>query len=255
MLSLIRLQEYLRFQAHHHHEVIAAPPFPLFLHATDTSSAANYALPDASGSSNDLQESFARLQTIFAERHRLPTLRFIEEGFPQFPSSLISAGWSERERLQVMICRPVTGRPASTVFGLTITTLSRESSLQEICEGLDANALGFDPQAQRATQAEAEAFRQQLVASRAFAAYLHDQPVGAGMFTQIHEGLTELVGITTLSAFRRRGIATALTAYMAQSAFEQGATFVFLIAATTQAGHVYERAGFCSFATLVEYGA
>jgi hypothetical protein len=84
MLSQIRLQEYLRFQAHHHHEVIAAPPFPLFLHATDTSSAASYALPDASGSSNDLQESFVRLQTIFAERDRLPTLRFIEEGFPQF---------------------------------------------------------------------------------------------------------------------------------------------------------------------------
>jgi ribosomal protein S18 acetylase RimI-like enzyme len=254
MLSLIRLQEYLHFKAHQQHEVISVPPFTLFLHATDTSSSATYALPDASGSCNDLQESLARLQTIFAGHDRIPTLRFIEESFPQFLPPLISSGWSEREQLQVMICRPETLRPASTVFGLAITPLSRESSLQEICEGLDANALGFDPQAQRATQEDAEAFRQQLVASRAFTAYLHDQPVGAGMFTQIYEGLTELIGITTLSAFRRQGIATALTAYMAQSAFEQGASFVFLITATTQAGHVYERVGFRPSATLVEYG-
>jgi hypothetical protein len=73
MLALIRLQEYLHFKAHQQHEVISVPPFTLFLHATDTSSAATYALPDASGSCNDLQESFARLQTIFAGHDRIPT--------------------------------------------------------------------------------------------------------------------------------------------------------------------------------------
>jgi hypothetical protein len=71
--------------------------------------------------------------------------------------------------------------------------------VEEICEGLDTNALGFDPQAEGATLHEAEEFRSSLLLSQAFTAYLHEHPVGAGMFTEIHEGLTELVGITTVA--------------------------------------------------------
>ena len=124
--------------------------------------------------------------------------------------------------------------------------------MEEICERLDTNALGFDPQAERATTQEAEKFRQELILSRAFTARLDEQPVGAGMFTEIHEGLTELVGITTLKRFRRRGIAATLTAYMTQIAVRQGATLTFLVASDEQAGRVYER-GFRGFGTLMTY--
>jgi predicted GNAT family acetyltransferase len=96
-------------------------------------------------------------------------------------------------------------------------------------------------------------FRQSLILSRAFLARLHGQPVAAGMFTEIHGELTELVGITTLESFRRRGIASALTAYMTRIAFQQGATQVFLIAANAQAGRVYECVGFRALATQVVY--
>lgn len=252
MLSLISLQDYLRFKAQQHHEVVSSPPFTLFFHTTDSSPASNYAIPDASGSS-DLQDSLTRLLTIFTERARNPSLQFIEEVFMHLTTVPRSSGWSKVERSQVMICTPETYRPAPDVLGLAITTLSHESSVEEICEGLDTNALGFDPQAERATIHEAEEFRQDLILSRAFTARLQEQPVGAGMFTDIHEGLTELVGITTLEPFRRRGIAAALTAYMTQIAFHQGATLVFLIAADEQAGRVYERVGFHPHATHVVY--
>src|SRR5258708_10591932 len=248
MLSLISLQEYLRFKARQHHEVVSSPPFLLFFHTTDTSLESNYAIPDASGCSN-LQDSRSRLQTLFTERARKPCLQFIEEVFSHLVPMLRSSGWSKVERSQVMICTPETYRPASEVLGLAIITLSHESSMEEIGEGLDTNALGFDPQAGRATLQEAEEFRRSLVLSRAFTARLSEQPVAAGMFTEIHEGLTELVGITTLEPFRRRGIAAALTAYMTQTAFQQGATLVFLIAASEQAGRVYERVGFRPYAT------
>ncbi|WP_169460861.1 GNAT family N-acetyltransferase [Ktedonobacter racemifer] len=166
---------------------------------------------------------------------------------------LRSSGWSKVERSQVMICTPETYRLAPEVLGLAITTLSHKSRVEEICEGLDTNALGFDPQAERATIHEAEEFRSSLFLSRAFTARLHGQPVGAGMFTEIYEGLTEHVGITTLEPFRRRGIAAALTAYMTLRAFQQGATLVFLIAANARAGRVYERVGFRPHATRVVY--
>jgi ribosomal protein S18 acetylase RimI-like enzyme len=132
-------------------------------------------------------------------------------------------------------------------------TLSQTSSLEEICEGLNVNALGFDSQAQPATTQEAEEFRRDLILSRAFTVRLNGQPAGAGMFTDIHEGMTELVGIATLEVFRRQGIATALTAFMTQTAFQQGETQVFLITANEQAGRVYEHVGFRPQATFVVY--
>ena len=252
MLSLARLQEYLRFKAGQHHEVVPLLPFLLFFHETDTSPESNYAFLEGSGGDH-LQDPLKKLPTLFTERHRIPRLQFIEEACTQLTQVLRSSGWTEQERSSVMICTPQTYQPASHVPGLTIITLSQTSSIEEICEGLDANALGFDPLAQPATPQEAEEFRRDLLISRAFTARLNGQPVGAGMFTDIHEEMTELVGIATLEAFRRRGIATALTAFMTQTAFSQGATLIFLIAANEQAGRVYERVGFRPQATLVVY--
>lgn len=252
MLSLIDLQEYSRFKARQHHEVIASPPFTLFLRSSDSSEDSNYAIPDVLGNS-DLSDSLMRLQTVFTAHDRRPRLQFIEEAFPPLAPALSTAGWLRIEQSPVMICTPETYQPAPTIRGLTITTLSHESAVHTICESLDTNSLGFDPQAQQATLQDAEQFRQELIHSRAFTAYLDEQPVSAGMFTDIHEGLTELVGITTLEPFRRRGIASALTAYMTHIAFSQGATLVFLSAANEQAGRIYERVGFRPYATRVVY--
>jgi ribosomal protein S18 acetylase RimI-like enzyme len=252
MLPLARLQEYLHFKAGQHHEVVSLLPFHLFLHETDPSPESNYALVNEPGG-EALQDSLTQLQTLFTERHRIPRLQFIEEACTQLVPVLRSSGWREQERSLVMLCTPRTYQPAPHVSGLTIITLSQASSLEEICEGLNANALGFDAQAQPATMQEAEEFRRDLILSRAFTARLNGQMAGAGMFTDIHEGMTELVGIATLEAFRRQGIATALTAFMTQAAFRQGATWVFLIAANEQAGRVYERVGFRPQATFVVY--
>src|SRR6266849_109758 len=178
MLSLISFQEYLRFHACQHHEVVSSPPFTLFFHRTNARSWANYAIPDASGNS-DVQDGLRSLQTLFAEHDRKPSLRFIEEVFPHLPPMLRSSGWSEAERPQIMICTRETYRPAPEVLGLAIITLSHESSVAQVCEGLDTKVFGFDLQAQRTTTQEAEEFRQDLILSRAFTAHLHEQPAGA----------------------------------------------------------------------------
>lgn len=254
MISLLSLQEYLRFKARQDREVVSTSFFTLFLHSTKTDGESNYAIPDAFEGS-DLETDLRRLPPLFGGHTQEPTLQFIEEVFPHLAPVLISSGWSEKERSSVMICTPETYQSAPEVLGLRFTTLSSASALEEIRAGLDTNALGFNPQASRATLQEAEEFRQTLILSQAFTAHLHEQPVAAGMFTEISNGWTELVGITTLEPFRRRGIATALTAYIAQQAFQQGATHPFLIAENEQAGRVYERVGFCSSATWVVYKA
>jgi ribosomal protein S18 acetylase RimI-like enzyme len=61
------------------------------------------------------------------------------------------------------------------------------------------------------------------------------QPVGA---------VTEIVGVATLPAFRRRGIGAALTAFLTSDAGDRGVRTVFLSAGNEDVARVYERAGF-----------
>src|ERR1035441_1662490 len=59
-----------------------------------------------------------------------------------------------------------------------------------------------------------------------------------------HDGLTELVGVSPLEAFRRRGIGGFLSSAAVRAAFERGVSLAFLSAADARAGRVYEAAGF-----------
>ncbi len=67
------------------------------------------------------------------------------------------------------------------------------------------------------------------------------------------DGVTEVAGLATLEPFRRRGIATGLTALAVQRAMEQGAKVVCLTAADERAGRVYEQVGFVGYATMLAY--
>ncbi|HEY0734008.1 MAG TPA: GNAT family N-acetyltransferase [Herpetosiphonaceae bacterium] len=151
----------------------------------------------------------------------------------------------------LLVCTAQTFRPAPTVPGLEFVVLSSESSPAEVTEGLNANALGFDPAAPATPPDEAEAFRAQLIINRALTARLDSQPVGAGMFTPPIDGIAELVGITTLAAYRRRGIAAVLTSELVRLAFTHNVDVPFLRTDNTEAYRVYERLGFVHLATLL----
>ena len=64
------------------------------------------------------------------------------------------------------------------------------------------------------------------------------------MCTPPADEVTELAGIGVQAAYRRRGIAGALTARLAEQAFAAGVTTAFLTPGDDGAGRVYERAGF-----------
>lgn len=259
MPALSQVQDYLRQLAREHHAAVPCPPLcTAFFHISDSDAESNYAIPDppagAFPSSHDLKASLRTLRAECAHRNRPPRLQFIEDLFVDLPLLLRSTGWAEQERSPLMIWSSARSRLAPPVPGLSIVTLSADSTLDEIREGLDMNTAGFGLSIPPASAEEAEGFRQGLIRSRAFTAHLGPQPVGAGMFTRVSdEGVTELVGITTLAPFRRRGIAASLTAYMTDQALAHGAKTVFLTAANAPAGRVYERVGFRFEATKVVY--
>jgi predicted GNAT family acetyltransferase len=66
------------------------------------------------------------------------------------------------------------------------------------------------------------------------------QPVGA---------VTEIVGVGTLPAARRRGLGAAVTAALVADARARGAELVFLSAGSEAIARVYERLGFVRVGT------
>jgi ribosomal protein S18 acetylase RimI-like enzyme len=238
-----KLQSYFRENARAQAEAVAVPPFALFFHATDQSAPANFAIPD-SPLSGDLRAPLHQVEAHFAARQRRARFHFLYDYAPELTQSLQACGYAEVETHPLMVCTPESLQTADAVAGLEFITITRDSPLEEVIEGWNTNALGFDPDGELVTVEQAEAFRQGLEGNLAFTAKLDGQAAGAGMFNPIRDGVTDLVGVTTLIPFRRRGIAAALSAFATQAAFNAGAEIVFLGPENDQAQRIYERIGY-----------
>ena len=251
--SIARLQADLRQSARRQYETVPVPPFILFFHPTDALTFFNYAIPDEPPF-DDLGVPLAALRNEFAARGRLPRFEFIEEYAPQLAPALRAAGFAEEARQALMVCTAATYLPAPGVPGLTISELTGASAPGEVRTFLTCQRRGFDAHDTGvATEGDAEHFLRTIGEGRAFVAWLEGQPVGAGIYTAPFDGVTEVAGLATLEPFRRRGIATALTALAVRRALEQGVDIVCLTAADERAGRVYERVGFVRCATMLAY--
>ena len=243
-----RLQTYLREKAQYDgRERVRVPPFTLFFDPTVNDAKEGIAIPDEAQSYS--AEDVSRLCAAFIERGRVPCLQYLDTFAPSLtitlqlghsltppPNFLPIYGEGEKAanqigsmplfnetlRLPVMYCTTATLVYPPEVPGLEVKMALSESPLDEVKDGWNVNARGFDKDMTPATDAIADAFRQTLLTSRGFVAYLADEPVAAGLFTEIQDGITELVGITTLPEYRRQGIGAALTANMTRAAFDSG---------------------------------
>jgi ribosomal protein S18 acetylase RimI-like enzyme len=75
-----------------------------------------------------------------------------------------------------------------------------------------------------------------------------DGPVAVGSHQPVGD-VTEIVGVATLPAFRRRGLGGAVTAALVADALAHGAEIVFLSAGSQEIARVYARLGFRRIAT------
>jgi GNAT superfamily N-acetyltransferase len=253
MLPINRIQAYLRHNAHQQYQAVSVPPFTCFFHRTDPLPYFNYAIP-AEPCGGDLTQPLAELRRVFQLNSRQPRFEFIEQYAPELPAALDAAGFVEVERQQGMLCTPGSYRPAPAVPGLGITALTSSSPLEAHRHVVTVQRAAFDPDNQQpVTHTEAQSFAQDLQNGAAFLAQLDGRAVCVGMFTNPFDGLTEMVGIATLPAFRRWGIGTALVGAAVLHAFSLGLESVYLTAADQRAGRVYERVGFVPCATMLTY--
>lgn len=254
MLSPTILQGYLRKAAAQTHDVAAVPPFVLFFNPNDALRFYNYGVPTEPV--GDISpETVMALRAEFARRERLLRFEFIEQYAPDLGAALAAAGLVEEGRNPLMVCTPESFRPAADIPGLEIRQLTPESPRSDLAAFISVQGRSFGEEERvDPTGAQVEDLRRRSgQGSCYFLGLLDGQPVATGAYTAPLDGFTELVGIATLAEYRRRGIASALTAAMTQDAFRAGVRVAFLGAADERAGRVYEQVGFQPYATALAY--
>jgi len=253
MISVSRLQDYLRQNAKKQYELVSIPPFSLFFHRTDPLCYFNYAIPDEPVSET-IHTTFIRLREEFVSRGRKPRFEFIEEFAPDLAGILCSRQFIEEARQQGMLCTPHNARSAPAIPSLAIIPLTRTSPVSEAKTFVTIQHRGFDFQdGKEVSDQQSQQFLDDLHEGMAFLARLNGEPVGVGMYSTPMDGLTEIVGVATLPAFRRQGIGTAIIAEALHSAFSHGVEAVYLTAADEQAGQLYAHAGFRKYVTMLAY--
>lgn len=252
MTLIDRLQAYLRQSARQRYDAFPVPPFTVFVHPSSDFSYVNYAIPDQPTSA-DLGEPLAALRATFDQHKRLPRFEFIQEFAPDLAPALLAHGFEEESRTLFMICTPDTYRAAPAVPGLHITALSASSPV-DLRDFITVQRQSFGSDwTPPVTETDVAEFVRTLDTSPSFLARIDGQAAGVGSLTAPIDRLTEIVGIGTQPALRRRGIAAAITAQALQSAFAQGVEIACLSAADANAGRVYERVGFQPLATMLAY--
>jgi GNAT superfamily N-acetyltransferase len=254
LLSPARFEDYQRRAAALAYETVEQPPFVLYFHPRDPMRFFNYAHPLAPVG-GDLSEPLARLKATFIAHQRLPRFEFVEEYAPELPAALRAAGFEEEGRYQLMVCTRQTYRPAPAIPGLEIVLLGPESPAADIRAYIEVQQRAYEEDAsETVSEDRVDDFRQRREGTgHAYLARLDGVPCCVGAYMSPVDGLTELAGIGTLPGYRRRGLASALTARAAEDAFAGGVEIPFLTAADADAGRVYERIGFLPYATGLAY--
>jgi predicted GNAT family acetyltransferase len=253
MISVTQLQEYLHHSAQQQYETVKIPCFKLYFHPSDRLPHFNYAIPDYP-QRGDIVGALTEMQTEFTNRNRRTRLEFIQECSSQLETTLGQNKFNEESKQDLMVCTKDTFRPISKAANLQIEEINEKSDTKSMKHFLTTQRRGFDEKSTKpATEVEALEFLRRLGKGRAFLGWLGDIPVGAGMFSAPHSGISELMGLATLTVNRRQGIGTAITSRATKSAFEAGAGVVFLSAADEKAGQLYQRVGFRKYATMLAY--
>lgn len=227
-----RIQAYLRAHALRIADHERNGPFLSAFDEVSDNPYRNYAVPDdgAKPGAGDV----AALEAAFIRRRRKPRLEYIAAAAPEVETALLACGFAAEKRYPILTCLDGEVRDLP---GIDVVEARADADIVAAAEAL-SQAYGNDapyPDPLR-----------RLVEQGGVLAIVRDgrTVAGAGMATPQHEGVTEVAGIGVRESFRHRGIAGALTVFLARTAFARGATLAWLTPGSDGAERVYERAGF-----------
>jgi ribosomal protein S18 acetylase RimI-like enzyme len=234
------IQSYLRVAAKHQRDTERIGSFLATFSGSNDNPFLNYAIPD-----DNATPSFAdvtALITAYEKRLRKPRLEYVSRLAPAVEDVLIDAGFHAEGRLPLMSCAPGSEQILPVPPGIELILPASDADLlatvavQNEAYGAPLPDAASIVRLQNSLEAGGIAVLARLTAT--------GEPVGAGICSIPSNQTTEIAGIGVRAAFRRRGVAGALTTRLAQEAFAVGISVPFLMAAHEAEKRIYERAGF-----------
>jgi ribosomal protein S18 acetylase RimI-like enzyme len=207
---------------------------------------ANYAMPLAPDGF-DLEAARAAM----AARGRALRLEWVAEYAPGLEDAARAAGLALELRTPVMTAGPEAWRDAPAVPGLAVERVGPDTPDDVLVDLVRVQEIGFGTEDVQVGLEDVAGWRDR----HGYAALgrVDGVPAGGAAVARVRDGLGEVVGVATLPAYRRRGIAAALTADVAAQAFAGWAELLVLTPGDEGAQRIYARAGFAPALTMLHY--
>jgi ribosomal protein S18 acetylase RimI-like enzyme len=236
---------YIRASAAHRSERIGP-----FLASFDLHSAnpwRNYAVPD--DGARPTPADVAALVDGFAARDRTPRLEYVPQTAPEVEQALRGAGFAVDGRVPVLVSRPgqLPDRPAPD--GITLTLATADPDL------LDAAVVQHEAYGQPSPPDEGDLSRLRATVARGgLVAVARDAAtgaaVGSGLLNGPIDGIDELAAVGVREPYRRRGVAGAMTVFLANAGHARGVRLVWLEAESREE-RIYRSLGFVDAAEKI----
>lgn len=253
---LPRIARNVRDAAAHSRNVVQVGPFAALLEPSSDLIWLSYAVPTTIlGDPSSVAEDIERLRLLFAVNQRVLRFEYVEDLWSGLASMLEEAGLSCQARQPLMACTPDSLRPVSAP-GATAQVLddTDEDATLGLFLGIQSAGFAGRDTIQPPSPGGVERLRQGLREGRTRCALARLDGVAAGAGATVpHAGIAEMVGIATLPALRRRGVAATLSSALAHDHFARGGTLVWLSAGDSAAQATYQRIGFRLVGTQLNY--
>lgn len=197
----------------------------------------NYAIP-SDGSAPTTAE-LDELHAAFAARDRVPRFEFVPGRSPELAAILTAHGYTVSHRGRVMATDRVVEVPLPD--GVSIVDCVDEDAW---CGVGSVQFPAFGEEIPPRESVIAGKRRAVGRGSVVVAALVDGEYAGAGEYTPPIGGVCEVAGIAVGEKWRRRGIASAITAHLTRRAFLDGVRTAWLDPADEGAQKVYRRAGY-----------
>lgn len=213
-------------------------PFLALLDEHDSGRYFNYAVPD--DGADPAAGAIAELVTAFRDRSRTPRLEYLPRACPAVEPALLAAGFTAEARVPILTCSPERAA-APVVCGIELVLAESDDQLRHAA-AVQAEAYGQPSTGHDVARLRHVLDRGGLVAL-AVDTYT-GTGVGAGQCGPPHHGVSELAAVGVRQAYRRRGIAAAVTALLTQSGPTAGITTPFLMTLNEAEERIYHRVGY-----------
>ncbi|MEO7193976.1 MAG: GNAT family N-acetyltransferase [Pseudonocardiaceae bacterium] len=184
----------------------------------------NYAVLD--DGADPTPDQVAELVAAFTDRDRTPRLEYLPVLSPAVEPALLAAGFAAEKRLPVMTCPPLDAVAPPVSGEIQLGLASTDEQLRQVAQA--QNEAYGQPET---TDHDVDRLRGTLQ-DGGLVALARDPAtgcgVGGGLCAPPHSGVSELAAIGVRTPYRRRGIATALTALLTRACPTVGITTPFL---------------------------